>query len=112
MVALRRWRRMVVLLLLLISTIAAQQSSEFVPAKGDQDEYVPAKGDQECPSLVERAQAIGTGGNSSNLWYSTCDDTVLSYNPPPAVLPPYGLTLQMYSSLPAFAPHFGTCVLS
>lgn len=70
--------------------------------------YVPSKGNEECPSLTDRAKAISTGANSSNLWYSTCDDVVQSYNTPPAVVPSYGFKLQMYSSLPAYAPHSGT----
>jgi hypothetical protein len=73
--------------------------------------YVPSKGDEECPSLADRAKAISTGANSSNLWFSTCDDVALSYNPPPAVVPSYGFKLQIYSSLPAYAPHYGRLIV-
>jgi len=85
------------LALFLLLFLFVTDAEEDLPT--DKLDGLPEKGDGECKTLVDRFQE-GFG------WYTSCDDEP-EEQAPEIEVPDHGFTLQLYSSLPAYAPDFG-----
>ena len=82
----------------------------ILPSRAEDDglDDLPPKGDPECLSLAERWDSF-INGDGNDFWLTSCEGEEGDDSDDGASeLPAHGFTLEIYSSLPAFGPDYGT----
>jgi len=81
----------------------------ILPSRAEDDglDDLPPKGDPECLSLAERWDSF-INGDGNDFWLTSCEGEDDDEDDGATEVPAHGFTLELFSSLPAFGPDYGT----
>jgi hypothetical protein len=102
----RIWKRFHCSRLMYFLFVVSTAVTTSAQSNGFDGKDLPEKGDVKCQSLADRYNNFKDGGDAS-VWLSPCEEGA-AMDDPSEELPPNGIILQLFASLPAFSGGFRT----